>query len=521
MLQVVAVPITSNIKMNNTDFDHYNNETICSMVLNLLSEGNFYYSAGYNLTSSLQKQHEVPNAAATAPLWDRLDINFTWNHSLCRAFTSCKDRSVLPFVSPIICGHVEEATRCTMNNDTTNFKLLVIARRSTRMQGTRYNKRGVDFSGNASNFCEIEQIVERGADVYSFVQVRGSIPVIWKQYPDLTAVPRVDFYESYDVQTSSCKAHFDSLKANYGENILGINLVSKSGDQKRLGQKYEACKPAWVRLVWFDFNHECRKLRYENLSILLREIEGELEPIGYFALSNGAIKSTQKGVVRTNCLDNLDRTNVVQGLVGRQVLMSIMGCPNEEKRRAVMSSDHAGMEYMFKNIWTNVGDAMSVAYAGTGALKTDFTRTGKRTVWGAVSDAQRSCMRYVHNNFWDGAQQDSIDLVLGPPSSLLPSVSGKAEGGGAGSSAKSTGKVYKGSGTYRAALHYLVLVFVVTIAVKVAGFTEGFDRVYHILYCHLYSFLAFLLIQAWFMRFGGGAAYVHHPKIYTPLYNQF
>ncbi len=51
------------------------------------------------------------------------------------------------------------------------------------MQGTRYNRRGVDEMGHAANFCEIEQILYRERDniLASFVQVRGSIPVIWKQ----------------------------------------------------------------------------------------------------------------------------------------------------------------------------------------------------------------------------------------------------------------------------------------------------------------------------------------------------
>lgn len=34
-----------------------------------------------------------------------------------------------------------------------------------------------------------------------------------------------------------------------------------------------------------------------------------------------AKKNTQKGVFRTNCMDCLDRTNVVQSVVARQVLL--------------------------------------------------------------------------------------------------------------------------------------------------------------------------------------------------------
>ncbi len=56
---------------------------------------------------------------------------------------------------------------------------------------------------------------------------------------------------------------------------------------------------------------------------------------------------------------------------------------------------------------------VSKAYSGTGALKTDFTRTGKRTKEGALQDGVNSVMRYVKNNFADGSRQDALDLLTG------------------------------------------------------------------------------------------------------------
>ena len=56
---------------------------------------------------------------------------------------------------------------------------------------------------------------------------------------------------------------------------------------------------------------------------------------------------------------------------------------------------------------------MSQQYAGTGALKSGFTRTGKRTVGGLLDDGWKSAMRYYLNNFCDGRKQDALDLVSG------------------------------------------------------------------------------------------------------------
>ena len=56
-------------------------------------------------------------------------------------------------------------------------------------------------------------------------------------------------------------------------------------------------------------------------------------------------------------------------------------------------------------MWSEHADLISKAYAGTGALKTDFTRTGKRTRQGAFDDFKKSAIRYLRNNHFDGARQ--------------------------------------------------------------------------------------------------------------------
>jgi len=54
---------------------------------------------------------------------------------------------------------------------------------------------------------------------------------------------------------------------------------------------------------------------------------------------------------------------------------------------------------------------MSILYSGTPALKTDFTRTGKRTYAGAFNDGVNSVSRYYLNNFTDGYYTDCLDFL--------------------------------------------------------------------------------------------------------------
>lgn len=67
--------------------------------------------------------------------------------------------------------------------------------------------------------------------------------------------------------------------------------------------------------------------------------------------------------------------------------------------------DHLYFEPLFKSVWADNADILSTEYSGTGALKTDFTRTGKRTRWGLIRDAVNSLARYYKNNFADGFRQ--------------------------------------------------------------------------------------------------------------------
>ena len=78
-------------------------------------------------------------------------------------------------------------------------------------------------------------------------------------------------------------------------------------------------------------------MKYENISILLDQIVHEIDNYGYFYIETGkekessergerpVKKNVQKGIFRTNCMDCLDRTNVVQSVIARQLMLSWMG----------------------------------------------------------------------------------------------------------------------------------------------------------------------------------------------------
>lgn len=169
-----------------------------------------------------------------------------------------------------------------------------------------------------------------------------------------------------------------------------------------------------IAYVWFDFHHECRKMQWHNLSKLLAEVGDQFSQYGWFECDGeGRLISRQRGVFRVNCMDNLDRTNVVMSLFARRCTLKALGLYREDDGGSVLDSPFENFELVFKNAWADNADYVSKMYAGTGALKTDFTRTGKRTLAGALQDGVNSVTRYYLNNFCDGVRQDACDLLVG------------------------------------------------------------------------------------------------------------
>jgi len=109
-----------------------------------------------------------------------------------------------------------------------------------------------------------------------------------------------------------------------------VNLIDKKGSQLRIGEKmakvHAELKDNDLSLVWFDFHGECKNMKWENLSKLVDKVQAELNSYGHFMAEisygfdqraslndsrNLKVTSLQKGSFRTNCMDCLDRTNVV------------------------------------------------------------------------------------------------------------------------------------------------------------------------------------------------------------------
>lgn len=293
-------------------------------------------------------------------------------------------------------------------------------------------------------------IEHHDVQVMSYVQTRGSVPVFWAEVNTLQYTPSLQV-RGVETAVDAAKQHFDEQIRLYGENYL-VNLVNQRGRENRVKEAYEQMIRILVsapgestradfvtdekihvveasqkhqeydrlHYVYFDFHNETKGLKWHRAQVLLDQLIGGLEKGQYFrgldmpadAQGRLEVRNQQSAVVRTNCMDCLDRTNVVQTMLARWTLtrqLIDVGVlkPGES------ADDDASFKDLFRNLWADNADVVSRSYSGTGALKTDFTRTGERTRAGMLQDLNNSITRYVKNNFGDGPRQDAFDLFLG------------------------------------------------------------------------------------------------------------
>lgn len=377
-----------------------------------------------------------------------------------------------PYILPVIFGMLEIHPT---NFKGTPLTIVLITRRSRYRGGTRYFSRGIDEDGHVSNYNETEQVVilndsgagmsgftggnnmqthkteSREMQIMAYVQTRGSVPVYWAEINTLSYTPKLQI-RGIDTASPAAAAHFDEQVRIYGDNYL-VNLVNQKGREQRVKEAYEQVVQKLqsspketiagntvtdekfhviesgssrqtfdrVHYIYFDFHSETKGMKLHRAQLLLDRMQDALVAQQYFrAVDMPAgidgrleVRNLQTSVVRTNCMDCLDRTNVVQSMLARWTLDRIFVDLGLMQRGATFKDEDPAFEFMFRNLWADNADVVSNSYSGTGAMKTDMTRLGIRTKAGALRDGQIAVTRYVKNNFLDGPRQDSFDLFLG------------------------------------------------------------------------------------------------------------
>ena len=428
-----------------------------TMINNFLGRNLLFFSDRVDLTISfnyLKKNLLDNNEGKETNIFNHSNLKYCWNSYLANDFIKKEKDDLYEFIFPIINGYFGI---CSGEEYSSDLSLALIARKDIRRSGMRFLIRGADKNGNVANCVEIEEILiskhSQKTIINSYLQIRGSVPLIWNQDPNMTRNPPIKIHINPEENYNSFSTHITELINQY-DSIHCINLIDKKKYQLMLGKEYEKlCNDYKTKQVkngknleysWFDFHHECKKMQYGNIKkLFLQEnvsknlekskytsiqldqnkyqdmLKNKEEKIINYFLRNNFLEyiENQKVVFRNNCVDSLDRTNVVQSVFGRYFLHSMLKDLNlseiSPSKENISIEFRGNFENKFKNMWADVGDNLAFTYSGTGAMKSDFVRTGKRSLMGNLRDGYLTMKRLYINNFMDGYNQDCHDYFLG------------------------------------------------------------------------------------------------------------
>jgi hypothetical protein len=264
--------------------------------------------------------------------------------------------------------------------------------------------------------------------------------------------------------------HFEDLLDIYS-SVHIINLLSSRDQEAALTEAYEAHLIAAaqvdetirdnVSITEFDFHARSRIGGIESVKTQLATAVGQIEEqfgacfVAVDREGEATVVMGQRGVFRTNCkggsssilreptpssiivlhlADCLDRTNVVEDVLSRFALEDFIRNTNPSWQSSDLTlwSSH-------RVLFAENGDALSKIYVGTGmqrarfllssyadeglgtgAINTSFTRSGKKSFAGLLSDATKSVGRMYQQQFNDGSKQKAIDALLVRPSRSPP-----------------------------------------------------------------------------------------------------
>ncbi|CAD8044044.1 unnamed protein product [Paramecium primaurelia] len=393
----------------------------------------FYSSYTYDATSSLSKNiipsEDVQNKNQKYHQIGQYRNLFMWNHYLLAEFDKIiKDKR---WVIPIIHGYCEQSTIKTVAN---YFSITLLARRSTKHAGARYLTRGINEQGYVANFVETEQIVieldkstcQRPA-CSSFIQIRGSAPVYWYQEPKMYLFKLPIKIHQSDPYLYATKKHFCDLISSYGRQIYMVNLVKQNEHNKReqvLAEEYfsainnvkdemQSQTEIEIGYLGFDMKAQLKQDKEEFVNKCYSLAYYCIMKTGVFLFvkepkcNENVIIEIQNGVVRSNCVDCLDRTNTFQQLIGEMALGIQLAKINQSSLKFNLLLLNESILQEFREMYEQLGDFVSQQYGSSLAHKQNIGQKSKRI------ELFTSLKRHYNNNIEDPQKQNQIDLFLG------------------------------------------------------------------------------------------------------------
>ncbi|XP_016752085.2 phosphoinositide phosphatase SAC2 isoform X2 [Gossypium hirsutum] len=412
-------------------------------------------SYSYNVMDSLQR-----NLCKNETGLGHYETMFVWNEFLTRGIRNNLNNTL--WTVALAYGFFKQVKLSVSGRD---FMFTLIARRSRHYAGTRYLKRGVNEKGRVANDVETEQIVFEDVpegcptQISSVVQNRGSIPLFWSQETSRLNLRPDIILSKKDPNYDATRLHFENLVRRYGNPIIILNLIKRCEKKPRetiLRAEFansirflnnSLTEEDRLRFLHWDLSRHSRKAT-KSVAVLSRvadyalnltgifycQVTPNCRPEGLLNLSclvqndeklgkdagNDKQNSSenvkppmfQNGVLRTNCIDCLDRTNVAQYAHGLMALGRQLHAMSFIESHTIDQNSPLVDELM--TVYEEMGDTLALQYGGSAAHNKIFCQM--RGQWKAATQSQeffRTLQRYYRNAYLDAEKQRAINLFLG------------------------------------------------------------------------------------------------------------
>ncbi|KAK9697397.1 hypothetical protein RND81_08G035800 [Saponaria officinalis] len=312
--------------------------------------------------------------------------------------------------------------------------------------------------------------------ISSIVQNRGSIPLFWSQETSRLNLKPDIILSKKDQNYKATRLHFENLAMRYGNPIIILNLIKTVERRPRESilraefanaiERINRDLPDEKRLKFLHWDLNKHSRSKANVLLLLGKVatyaltltgffycrllpasgpgESSISPTLTNAGTSGSFEQDdpqshhedddgierdtgdceangdiavkkpmfQNGVLRTNCIDCLDRTNVAQFAYGLAALghqlhaLDMIAVP-----RIDLDSPLADELMRF---YENMGDTLAHQYGGSAAHNKIFSQ--RRGQWKAATQSQeffRTLQRYYSNAYMDADKQNAINVFLG------------------------------------------------------------------------------------------------------------
>ncbi|CAL9199062.1 unnamed protein product [Musa hybrid cultivar] len=314
------------------------------------------------------------------------------------------------------------------------------------------------------------------SQITSVVQNRGSIPLFWSQETSKLNIRPDIILHKKDKNYEATRLHFENLVKRYGNPIIILNLIKSREKKPReslLRAEFanaidfinkDIPEERRLKFLHWDIQKHSRRKVANVLELLGKVAAYALDLTGFFycqvtpglqiqdlpsrgstgeaigsysnslkdestyfgteqshgnfvnEVQNGdnlAISPRfQRGVLRTNCIDCLDRTNVAQYAYGLAALGHQLHALGFLDIPEVDLDSPLGDDLMV--FYERMGDTLALQYGGSAAHNKIFSE--RRGQWKAATQSQelfRTIQRYYSNAYMDAEKQDAINIFLG------------------------------------------------------------------------------------------------------------